>query len=120
MVDPDIQPDTPVVYKTHLNSRETWVSGAFQQYLIPNRTRPDDNVIVIPSDTRALEAHHCRGTVAARDVYVVSVALHLGKLERIAALTTLEENPAHPLRSQHISQILDSLESIAENYVVVA
>ncbi len=120
MVDPDIQPDTPVVYKTHLDSRETWVSGAFVQFLIPERRRPDNHVTVIPSDNRALAEHHRRGAVVALDVYAVPVSLHLGNLDRIAALTALQENPTHPLREQHISQILDSLEDIAEYYVVVA
>ena len=114
MVDPNTQPDTPVVYKTHLHTHTAWVSGSFQQFLIPGRTRLDDYVVITPSDQRALDAHHRRGAVEARDVYAVPLSLHLGKLERIAALTALEENPAHPLRERHISQILDSLESIAE------
>jgi hypothetical protein len=119
MVESDIQRDTPVVYLTHLQSQASWVSGRFEQFLVPGWIRQDANVIVTPSDKRALEEDHHRGAVVARDVYVVTERLLWGDLNRIAALRVLEESPAHSLREQHISLILDSLESIVENYLAI-
>jgi hypothetical protein len=119
MVESDIQHDTPVVYLTHLHSQVSWVSGRFERFLVSGWIRQGSNVIVTPSDIRALEENHHRGAVVARDVYAVTEKLLWGDLNRIAALRVLEKSPAHTLRKQHISQILDSLESIAENYLAI-
>lgn len=119
MVKSDIQPDSPVVYLTHLHSQASWVSGTFERFLVSGRTRRDASVIVTPTDRRALDEGHHRGAVEARDVYVVTEQLLWGELNRLAALRILEKSPDHPLRKRHIGQILDSLESIAENYLAV-
>ena len=119
MIESDIQPGSPVVYQTHLHAQPTWVSGTFERFMVPTRTRPGDNVIVTPSDRRALEECHHRGAVLARDVYAVPNDLCWGDLSRIGALMALGRSPMHPLREQHITQILDCLESIAENYLAV-
>lgn len=119
MIESDLQPDTPVVYLTHLHSQAAWVSGTFEHLLVPGRIRLDASVVVTPSDMRALEEDHHRGAVEARDVYAVTDKLLWGELGRLSALRALEKSPDHPLRKQHISQILDSLESIAENYLAI-
>jgi len=119
MIEPDIQADTSVVYLTQLQARASWVSGTFEQFLVPGWVRQDANVIVTPSDKRALQEKHHRGAVVACNVYVVNDKLLWGDLNRLAALRLLEQSPAHSLRKQHISQILDSLESIAENYLAI-
>ena len=119
MIDSDIQPGSPVVYQTHLQARLAWVSGTFEGFMVPTRTRPGDNVIVTPSDKRALAEQHRRGAVLACDVYAVPNDLCWGDLSRIHALMALGKSPMHPLREQHITQILDCLETIAENYLAV-
>ena len=119
MIESDTQPDTPVVYLTHLQAQASWVSGTFERFLVSGRIRQDASVIVTPSDRRALEEGHHRGAVVAREVYTVTEKLLWGDLDRIAALRVLEKSPVHALRRQHISQILDSLNSIAENYLAI-
>ena len=119
MIKADLQPGRPVVYQTHLQDQFTWVSGTFEGFMVPTRTRLGDNVIVTPSDKRALEEQHRRGAVPACDVYAVPSDLCWGDLSRTGALMALGKSPAHPLREQHISQILDCLDSIAENYLAV-
>ena len=58
---------------------------------------------------------HCNSI----DVYAVPIDLCWGDLSRISALMALGKSPMHPLREQHITQILDCLETIAENYLAV-
>ena len=120
MIDPDTTSNEPVVYKTVLPSGETWVSGTYVKFVTPGRTHLQAHLIVNPTDKRAIEAHHKRGAVVAQDVYRVPLDLVMGPLSRTAALTRLLDSPQHALREEYISKILDSLESIAEHYVVSA
>lgn len=119
-----ISPDTPlnetVVYKTQLASGKTWVSGTYIRFVTPGRTHLQASLILNPTDTRALKEQHRRGTVVAQDVYAVPFDLIMGHLNRTAALTALLKSPEHGMRQEHISQILDSVESIAEHYIVSA
>jgi hypothetical protein len=119
MIDADIQPDAPIVYLTHLRSQASWVSGTFEQFIVPDRIRLDASVIVVPADIRALKENHHRGAVVAREVYAVTEQLLWGELSRLSALKVLKKSPAHSQRKQHISHILDSLDSIAENYLAI-
>ncbi len=120
MVDPDTPVNEPVVYKTVLPSGKTWVSGTYVKFVTPGRTHLQAHLIVNPTDKRAIVARHKCGAVVAQDVYRVPLDLIMGPLTRTAALTPLLESPQHALREEHISEILDSLESIAEHYVVSA
>jgi hypothetical protein len=119
MIDPNTPSNAPIVYQTKLASGQIWVSGTFEGFVTPNRTRLHDSLIVIPTDQRAIQGRHRRGAIVAQDVYAVPIDLIMGHLERIAALDPLLKSPEHDMREEHISQILNSLESIAENYVVL-
>ncbi len=120
MIDPDTPSSEPVVYKTTLSSGETWVSGIYARFVTPDRNRPQDSLVVAPTDVRAFEEQHKRGAVVAQNVYAVPLDLIMGQLNRTAALTALLKSPEHEMREEHISQILDSLERIAEHYIVPA
>ena len=120
MIDPDTPSNAPVVYKTTLSSGGTWVSGIYARFVTRDRNRPQDILVVVPTDVSALDEQHKRGAVVAQNVYAVPLDLIMGQLNRTAALTVLLRSPEHGMREEHISQILDSLESIAEHYIVPA
>ena len=65
-----------------------------------------------------MTSKHKRGAVVAQNVCAVPLDLIMGQLNRTAALTALLKSPEHGMREEHISQILDSLESIAEHYII--
>ena len=119
MIDPNTPSSAPVVYQTKLASGQVWVSGTFEGFITPKRTQLHDSLIVIPTDKRAIQGHHRRGAVVAQDVYAVSMDFVMGHLDRIAALDCLLKSPEHEMREDHIMQILNSLESITENYIVL-
>ena len=119
MIDPNTPSDAPVVYLTKLASAEIWASGTYEGFVTPNRTHSRASLIVIPTDKRAIQGRHRRGAIVARDVYAVPIDLIMGHLDRIAALDPLLKSPEHDMREEHITQILSSLESIAENYIVL-
>lgn len=119
MIDPSTPFDAPVVYQTKLGSRRIWASGTFGGFVTPNRTHQHDSLIVVPTDKRAIQGKHRRGAVVARDVYAVSMDFIMGHLDRIAALDLLLKSPDHNRREEHIMQILNGMEGIAENYVVL-
>ena len=120
MIDPATPLNEPVVYKTKWASGKIWASGVYNRSVTPDRTRLTDSLIVTPTDTRAILDNHKRGAVVAQDVYAVPLDLIMGQLNRTAALTALLRSPEHEMREEHISQILDSLEPIADHYVVPA
>lgn len=119
MIDPNTSPNAPVVYQTKLGSGRIWASGTFAGFVTPNRTHLHDSLIVVPTDKRAIQSKHKRGAVEAQTVYAVPIDLVMGHLDRIAALDPLLKSPEHDMKEEHITQILNSLESIAENYVVL-
>ena len=119
MIDPSTPSHAAIVYQTKLAAGQIWVSGTFEGFITPKRTQLHDSLIVVPTDKRALQGHHRRGAVVAQAVYAVSMDFIMGQLDRIAALDELLKSPEHDLREEHVMQILNSLESIAENYIVL-
>jgi len=119
MIDPNLPLNEPLVYKTKLASDEIWASGTYEGFVTPGRTHLYDSLIVIPTDKRAIQGQHRRGALVAQNVYAVPMDLIMGHLDRIAALDPLLGSPEHDMREEHITQILNSLESIAENYIVL-
>ena len=119
MIDPNTPSSAPIVYQTRLASGEIWASGTYEGFVTSGRTHLHDSLIVIPTDKRTLQGQHRRGAVVAQNVYAVPMDLIMGHLERIAALDPLLASPEHDMREEHITQILSSLESIAENYIVL-
>jgi hypothetical protein len=119
MIDPSMPSNAPVVYQTKLALGDIWASGTYDGFVTSGRTHLHDSLIVIPTDKRTLQGGHRRGAVIAQNVYAVPMDLIMGHLDRIAALDPLLASPEHDLREEHITQILSSLESIAENYIVL-
>ena len=119
MIDPNTATNAPVVYQTRLASGDIWASGTYEGFVTSGRTHLYDSLIVIPTDKRTLQGRHRRGAVVAQNVYAVPMDFIMGHLDRIAALDPLLASPEHNLREAHITQILSSLESIAENYIVL-
>ena len=119
MIDPSTPFDAPVVYQTKLASGQIWASGTFEGFITPKRTQLHDSLIVTPTDKRAIQGKHRRGAVVAQDVYTVSMDFIMGRLDRIAALDLLLKSPEHDMREEHVMQILNGIEGIAENYIVL-
>ena len=119
MIDPSMPSNAPVVYQTKLASEEIWASGTYEGFVTSGRTHLHDSLIVIPTDKRAIQGRHRRGALVAQYVYAVPIDLIMGHLDRIAALDPLLKSPEHDMREEHITQILNSLKSIAENYIVL-